>query len=159
MSAITTRTNSAAALDAASFVAPASTWRAATTTYKFSGMLYMTRGATATASNLVIEILAAGVAVASTGNIATPTGNGNFLSAWVEGYITCITIGSGGTAIATIRALVNNNGTVQEFRSTSIVTFTLNTTLSRSLILTANFSGAVADLSMTWQGANINKVR
>jgi hypothetical protein len=159
MGAITTRTNSTTDLDGANFTAPASTWRAATTIYKFSGMLYMTRGATATAANIVIDVQVAGVAQASTGNIATPTGNGNFLSAWVEGYVTCITIGSSGTAIATIRALVNNNGTVQEYRSTTITTFTLNTTLSRALVLTARFSNAVADLSMTWQGANIRKER
>ncbi len=158
MSAITTRTNSTTALEAATSSVPSATWRGGTC-YRFSGMLLCTRGATATASFIVIDLMVAGVARASAVNIAVDVANGAVVSAWVEGYLTCLTTGSSGTAIATIRASVQNNGTVQLFHSASISTFTLNTTVANDLELRATFSAAVANLSMTWQGANIMKVR
>ena len=156
MSAITTRTNSTTALTGASGTAFANTWNAGTA-YRFSGMLNGTRGATATAANVVFRVVVSGTSEASA-VLTTTVANGANFTCWVEGYVTCITTGSSGTAIAVIRFAALNNATVNVAGSTGIATFTLNTTVNNTLALTAEFSAAVADLSMTWQGANIMRV-
>lgn len=155
MTAVTTRTNSTTSLDGATFSAGANSIGSGDV-YRFSGMLHYSRGATATAANINIDLMVAGTSRAGTGNMATNTTNGYNGTAWVEGYLTCIAAGSSGTALAVIRVLHTIPSTTLVLAvTTSIATFTLNTTIANTLALRSIFSAAVANLSMTWQAAHI----
>jgi hypothetical protein len=136
----------------------ANAWKAGTV-FRFSGLARYQRGSTATASNLSIDIRTNGTSRASIGTVATSIVNGYNGTAWVEGYLTCISTGAAGTFSIGIRCLHTiPSATLALAANTSITTFTLDTTASNTLDLTMNFSAAVVNLIGGWQGGSIMRV-
>jgi hypothetical protein len=128
--------------------------------YLFSGLLHTSRGATATASNVVIELLVGG-AVVRTLTIATTTTSGHLGSARIEGRLTCRSLGAGGTAMVTLRvddsisnASATPNGNPLLVRhdpipaTTAAAATTVDTTVDQTLEVRARFDTGVANLSM-----------
>jgi hypothetical protein len=136
----------------------ANAWKAGTV-FRFSGLARYQRGSTATASNLSIDIRTNGTSRASIGTVATSIVNGYNGTAWVEGYLTCISTGAAGTFSIGIRCLHTiPSATLALAANASITTFTLDTTASNTLDLTMNFSAAVLNLIGGWQAGSIMRV-
>jgi hypothetical protein len=128
--------------------------------YLFSGLIHTSRGATATAANVIVELLVGG-AVIRTLTIATTTTSGHLGSARIEGRLTCRTTGAGGTAMVSLRvddsisnASATPNGNPLLVRhdpipaTTAAAATTVDTTVDQTLEVRARFDTAVANLSM-----------
>jgi hypothetical protein len=166
MSAIQTTIASTTTIVAASFTAPAGSWRVGTL-YKVEGYLVALRGATATASNVIIELLLGGTVFASVTIPITPSGGG---SALVTGYVLCLSTGAGGTFIANIKApndladlTTVTAATIWALNVGSSNTAAFGTTKSTAATqvvqLQARMSVAVSALSITWTSASIVPVK
>lgn len=158
-----TAATTALSLVGGAFTIPANS-AAAGTTYRLTGHLCWSRGATVTALNVVLGVIVAGTNRASSGNIpAHVTASAATSKFHVEGLLTVLTTGAGGTAIASLRAyssffrVAGSNATVDE-GSASTASFAFNTTITNTLDLTAAMSAAVAATTLTAAGGFIERV-
>lgn len=158
-------TNSTANQTLASATVAANDW-AVGAEYQFEGLVHVSRGATATAANLVIELLVGG-SVVRTLTIVIPTGSGSNRMAHVFGWVTCLTTGSSGTCQITLRALqdltgsAGNSNHVTDPAPTTAppAATTVNTTISRAIEVRARMSAAVASLTMYCTHPSLARVR
>lgn len=139
--------------------------------FLFSALLHTSRGATATAANVIVELLVGG-AVTRTLTIPTTVTSGHLGSARVEGRLTVRTTGVGGTAMVTLRvddsisnadATPNGNAVLAWHDPIPAVAAAaasaFDTTIDQSLELRARFDTAVASLSMHMYHDTIQRVR
>lgn len=170
LSSTQTVTNSTSTITGASFSVPANTFRASATMYKLEGFLQVDRGATATACNVVVDILLGGTVYASTTfAMFTAAGIGHVL---VTGYLRCTAIGASGTFFANVashnnsRAIAGANPTPTEAWglndgsvNTGSSATTKDTTAAQTIAIRANMSAAVSSLTLRWTHAMITRVR
>lgn len=159
ISSLTTVTNSTTALvltDVATI--PANSANAGTT-YRLTGHLKFIRGATATAMTLRMGGFVASTERTTTGNISTTTTAGTY-TALIEGVLTVLTSGSGGTAMLSIRVIDTiRGGTAANLEATAPATFTFNTTIDNTIELRAQMQTAVSGCSITRNAGFIELVR
>lgn len=128
--------------------------------FEVDALLRTLRGTTATAADLVIELLFGGVVI-RTLTLATTTGNGNAGGVRVRGVITVRSTGSSGSAVITLSGLesVTQGGSVPNdtaphfvsnpaFNQNTTAT-TIDTTVANTIELRARMSAAVANLTVT----------
>jgi hypothetical protein len=163
-SANITATNTTTNQTLATFQVRANGW-AVQDTYHFWARLHASRGATAAASNLVIEMVV-NAAVVRTLTLAIPTTATNRM-ADVIGLLTCRSVGAGGTiqtqlmayhditgtAGAVLRALDPVPGTAHP------VTSVLDTTAARTLELRCRMSAPVLALTLYSTHAGIRRLK
>lgn len=131
------------------------------TTYRFTGHMVFVRGATATAMTIAASVFVAGVAQATTGNMTTLTAPTTG-ALWFEGFLTILTTGAGGTAIASLRA--GDSGlrfAIPQYTydgNTNIVPFTFNSTIANTIDMTAAMSAIVAGTTITATAGIIERV-
>lgn len=158
-------TNSTAVQTLCSYPVPAGFLRVGSE-YQFEAMVNVSRGATATVANLVVSIQVAGVAV-RTLTIAIPTGSGSNRLVWVKGWLTVRTVGASGTAMVSLMGLQDLTGSAATMNrvmdpaaaTSAPAATTIDTTQSRTLVLDAAMSAAVAGLTMYVTHATLVKVR
>jgi hypothetical protein len=139
--------------------------------YLLSALLHTSRGATATAANVIVEILVGG-AVVRTLTIPTTTTSGHLGSAKVEARFTCRTTGASGTCMVSLRvddsisnASATPNGNPLLVRhdpipaTTAAAATTVDTTTDTTLEVRARFDTAVASLAMHMYHATIRRER
>lgn len=141
---------------------PAAAWQVGSD-FEFSCLLHWSRGATATASNLVIELNITGFATLTRSiTLATVVTLSAFGSAIVKGKITCRTVGGAGTAMITLTAIetITNASTTPNTVSPRIVQdptpsatanapTTINTTVSGTVELRARHATTgIANLAL-----------
>jgi hypothetical protein len=137
----------------------------------FNALIHTSRGATATAANVIVELLVGG-AVIRTLTIPTTTTSGHLGSAKLEGRLTCRTTGAGGTAMVTLRvseAISNADATPNGNpelvwhdpipATTAAAATTVDTTVDQTFELRARLDAAVANLSMHMYTDSIQRVR
>lgn len=137
----------------------------------FSALLHTSRGATATAANVIVELLVGG-AVIRTLTIPTTTTSGHLGSAKVEGRLTCRTTGAGGTSMVTLKvdeAISNADATPNGNAllvwhdplpaTTAAAATTVDTTVDETLELRARLDTAVANLSLHMYHCTIRRER
>ena len=139
--------------------------------FQFSALIHTSRGATATAANVIVEILVGG-AVVRTLTIPTTTTSGHLGSAKIEGRLTCRTTGASGTCMVTLKideAISNADATPNGNpllvwhdpipAATAAAATTVDTTVDETLEVRARFDTAVANLAMHMYHATIRKER
>jgi hypothetical protein len=125
------------------------------TIYKFEGHLVVSRGATATASSVVVEVTLNGTVYATTSVVTFVTPGTGMMK--VTGYLLVRSIGAAGTFIANVSTapdFVASTGSANTAASAT----TQATTGALSMNLQAHMSVAVASLSITWAHAVISRV-
>ncbi len=139
--------------------------------FEFRGLIHTARGATATASNVVVQLVAAGVTKQVT--IATTVVNGDLGYAILMGRMTVRTAGAGGTFMPTLQVehviatAAGGNPAVIDARviqdpapSVAVVAASaINTTVDQTLELRAGFSAGVANLIMHMYECSIKRVK
>jgi hypothetical protein len=125
------------------------------TIYKCEGYIVVSRGATATACNLTVEIVLGGTSYAAAA-IVIPTTISTVHIVHVVGYLLCRSIGAAGTFLANIWQQ-GDMGTAGSVNTAASAT-TKDTTASQTISLTASMSAAVAALSTTWTHAVITRM-
>jgi hypothetical protein len=136
-----------------------------------AALLHTSRGATATAANVIIEVLVNG-AVIRTLTIPTTTTSGHLGSAKIEARFTCRTTGASGTAMVTLwvaeaisNADASPNGNALLVwndplpAAAAAAATTVDTTADVTLELRARFDTAVANLAMHMYHDTINRAR
>lgn len=166
--AIQSVTNATTAITAATFSVPGNTLRAGTT-YYICAMGNYTRGATATAHNIVFNLNFGG-SVYQTRTFAANVAAGTY--AWrLTGFFSCLSIGAAGTFIGQMQ-IINNlvaitsgaptTAQLTEWMgfttSTAAAGTTKDTTAAQTLSLTLNMSAAVASCVLRSTNAFIMKV-
>jgi hypothetical protein len=139
--------------------------------FAFHALLATSRGATATAANVVVELLVGG-AVIRTLTIPTTTVSGHLGSAKVEGRFTVRSTGAGGTAMVSLRVneAISNadatpNGNAELVWHDPIpavaaaAATAVDTTVDQTVEVRARLDAAVANLSMHMYHCTIDRVR
>ena len=147
-------TNTTTNQSLASFTVRANGW-AVQDTYALWARVHASRGSTATAANLVIEMLVNGVVV-RTSTLAISTTSGTNCMADVLGLITCRSIGAAGTLQTSLLAYHDITGTAGAVSramdptpgTAHPATSAIDTTGARALELRARMSAAVASLTI-----------
>lgn len=160
-----TLTASTANLSLANFTVRANSW-AVQDTYLLWARLVASRGATATAANLVVEMLVNG-AVVRTHTLAIITTSGTNRSTDIRGLITCRSIGAGGSVQTELRAYHDITGTANAMTraldpaptTAHPATSALDTTAARTLELRARMSAAVASLTIYATHAGVGRTK
>lgn len=165
-----TVTNAITNLSAGSLSIPADA-AIAGSEWQFEAMVHTSRGATATAANLVIELLVGGSAI-RTLTLATTTTSGHLGYAMIRGRFSVRTAGGSGTAMVTLAATetvttatatpatVDARIAHDPAPATSAAAATAyDTTAATTLELRARFSAAVANLSAHMYDCTIRRVK
>lgn len=128
------------------------------TRYRFEYTFQFVRGATATALNLgcFMNVGGAALSVAATGNTVAGT-----YQMRVRGEFTVLTLGSGGTAMATMQVEGAGSSLSADNAGRYAVNLALafNSTIANVLTGTAQMSAAVAATTITATGGDISRVR
>lgn len=160
-----TQTNSTSNITAGTYTIPANTLEVGSE-YVFEGIFQAGRTTTATACNVVIEILIGGI-VAVTNTIAITTTTTQNRSGQCRGTLTIRTIGSSGTcmvSLQTISDVAGNSGTPTIVSAPSPgtgapSTTNIDTTVSRTLELRFRMSAAVTAVYTHVLHSSIMKLR
>ncbi len=156
-SAITTISAAQTTITPATFTIPANSLRAGSC-YELDVMGVFVRGATATALNIVADLMLAGAGARGLVSAAlTTAGSYHF---HIKALINILTTGSSGTYSASIQ--LHSDGAVAlgdtHAGSTNITSNTIDTTVSNTLAIRCNMSATVAATSLTVNNAIIKKV-
>jgi hypothetical protein len=136
-----------------SYTAPANTWRAGSTLYRFTGVCVYDHAAAATPT-ITAELLINGVVVTTL--VMTPMNIARAFDLHVTGYIRCQSVGGAGTVMCTIEQI--NSFAVQGAGSAShdhvigergTGTTVIDTTVSRSIEMRVRMTTAVASNTLT----------
>lgn len=161
-----TQTASVTNVTAGTYTIPAN-FAIAGSEYGFEAWLYTGRGATTTATNVIIELLVNGTAVRTVTlaiNVATNINR----QIQVEGKITIRTIGAGGTMLVSLRTLDDCVAAAAGVAAmtlnpapsaTSPATTAIDTTVTRSLELRARLSATTATCYVHMTHCTISKTR
>lgn len=162
-SAALTLTNSTANLSLGTFTVPANGW-AVGDIYQFEALVHASRGATATAANLVIELLINAVVIRTTTLAISTTASTN-RAAHVLGSINCLSLGATGSAQVVQLVYHDITGTANAVSrdlqpapgTASPTATTVDTTVARSIELRARMSAAVAALTIYATQASLTR--
>jgi hypothetical protein len=165
-----TQTNSTTNLTPGSYSIPANMPQVGSE-YALEGYFHVSRGATATAANLVIELLINGTVI-RTITLAIVTTASTFGHALVRGRITVRTTGAGGTCMVTLSAehtvtiMTTTPETISPRRAmtpapgtAAPATTAIDTTVARTIELRARMDAAVAALTVYAMDMTIKKIR
>ncbi len=139
--------------------------------FAFHAMIHTARGATATAANIIAELIVNGVTI-RTVTIPTTIVSGDLGSAKVEGRFTVRSTGVGGTAMITLMvhesisnadATPNGNAVLARFdplpAPVPAAATAVDTTIDQSVELRTRMDAAVANLSLIMYHCTIDRVR
>jgi hypothetical protein len=160
-----TATASTTNLTAGAFTIPANTLEVGSQ-YEWEAVFYAGRGATATATNLIVELLVNG-AVVRTNTIAITTTATQNRGGVARGRITVRTVGAGGTMMCSLQSDHDLGGTagavttaIDPARSaTSPGTTAIDTTQARTTELRMRLSAATATVYVHMLHCTLRRVR